>query len=107
LGNDDIGFVQKDMQAEIKVHTFPFTKYGLIDATVTNISDDAIINEKLGLVYAMHLKMHKSHIQVENKQVKLIPGMAVTAEVKTDKRRVIEFFLAPLLKYKQESIRER
>lgn len=107
LGNNDIGFVQKDMIAEIKIHTFPFTKYGLVDATVTNISDDAIIHEKLGLVYAMHLKMHKNSINVENKVVKLIPGMAVTAEVKTDKRRVIEFFLAPLLKYKQESIRER
>ena len=95
------------MQAEIKIHTFPFTRYGLIDATVTNISDDAIINEKLGLVYAMHLKMHKNSINVENKVVKLIPRMAVTAEVKTDKRRMIEFFLAPLLKYKQESIRER
>jgi hemolysin D len=107
LGNNDIGFVQKDMPAEIKIHTFPFTKYGLIDATVTNISDDAIIDEKLGLVYAMHLRMHKSSIQVENKMVKLIPGMAVTAEVKTDQRRVIEFFLAPVLKYRQESIRER
>lgn len=107
LGNQDIGFVQKDMAAEIKIHTFPFTKYGLIDATVTHISDDAIIDEKLGLVYTMHLKMHKSTIRVEAKDVKLIPGMAVTAEVKTTQRRVIEYFLSPLLKYKQESIRER
>lgn len=107
LGNQDVGFVQKDMAAEIKVHTFPFTKYGLIDATVTHISDDAIIDEKLGLVYTMHLKMHKSTIRVESKDVKLIPGMAVTAEVKTAQRRVIEYFLSPLLRYKQESIRER
>ena len=107
LGNQDVGFVQKDMAAEIKVHTFPFTKYGLIDATVTHISDDAIIDEKLGLVYTMHLKMHKSTIRVEAKDVKLIPGMAVTAEVKTTQRRVIEYFLSPLLRYKQESIRER
>ncbi|QEY16257.1 HlyD family type I secretion periplasmic adaptor subunit [Cellvibrio sp. KY-GH-1] len=107
LGNQDIGFVQSDMPAEIKIHTFPFTKYGLIDATVTHISDDAILDEKLGLVYAMHLKMHKSTIRVEAKDVKLIPGMAVTAEVKTTQRRVIEYFLSPLLKYKQESIRER
>lgn len=107
LGNQDIGFVQKDMAAEIKVHTFPFTKYGLIDATVTHISDDAIIDEKLGLVYTMHLKMHKSTIRVEAKDVKLMPGMAVTAEVKTTQRRVIEYFLSPLLRYKQESIRER
>ena len=107
LGNQDVGFVQKDMAAEIKIHTFPFTKYGLIDATVTHISDDAIIDEKLGLVYTMHLKMHKSTIRVESKDVKLIPGMAVTAEVKTTQRRVIEYFLSPLLRYKQESIRER
>jgi len=107
LGNQDVGFVQKDMAAEIKIHTFPFTKYGLIDATVTHISDDAIIDEKLGLVYTMHLKMHKSTILVEAKDVKLIPGMAVTAEVKTTQRRVIEYFLSPLLRYKQESIRER
>ncbi len=107
LGNQDVGFVQKDMAAEIKVHTFPFTKYGLIDATVTHISDDAIIDEKLGLVYTMHLKMHKSTIRIETKDVKLIPGMAVTAEVKTTQRRVIEYFLSPLLRYKQESIRER
>ncbi|HEY0894902.1 MAG TPA: HlyD family type I secretion periplasmic adaptor subunit [Cellvibrio sp.] len=107
LGNQDIGFVEKDMLAEVKIHTFPFTKYGLIDATVTHISDDAIIDEKLGLVYTMHLKMHKSTIRVEAKDVKLIPGMAVTAEVKTTQRRVIEYFLSPLLRYKHESIRER
>lgn len=107
LGNQDIGFVERDMPAEIKIHTFPFTKYGLIDATVTHISDDAVIDEKLGLVYTMHLKMHKSTIRVEAKDVKLIPGMAVTAEVKTTQRRVIEYFLSPLLRYRQESIRER
>lgn len=107
LGNKDIGFVQKEMTAEIKIHTFPFTKYGLIDATVTNISEDAIIDEKLGLVYSMRLKMHKNSIDIDGKQVKLIPGMAVTAEVKTDQRRVIEFFVSPIKKYQQESIRER
>lgn len=107
LANKDIGFVQKEMAAEIKIHTFPFTKYGLIDATVTNISEDAIIDEKLGLVYSMRLKMHKNSINVDGKQVKLIPGMAITAEVKTDQRRVIEFFVSPVKKYQQESIRER
>ncbi len=107
MQNDDIGFVEKGMPAEIKIHTFPFTKYGLVDATVSNISDDAVIDEKLGLIYTMHLVMKKNTIQVGDKLVKLTPGMAVTAEVKTDKRRVIEYFLAPLLKYKQESIRER
>lgn len=107
LENKDIGFVHEAMPAEIKIHTFPFTKYGVIDGEVTTISDDATIDEKRGLIYGMHLLMKKSTILVEGKEVKLMPGMAVTAEVQTGKRRIIEFFMAPLLKYKEESIRER
>ena len=51
--------------------------------------------------------MERSTIQVEDKLVNLSPGMAVSVEIKTGQRRLIEFFLSPLLKYGQESIRER
>jgi len=97
------------MEAEIKIHTFPFTKYGLIDGEVTTISNDATVDEQRGLIYGIHLLMKKNTIMVDNREVRLMPGIAVTAEVKTGTgtRRIIEFFLAPLLKYKQESIRER
>jgi hemolysin D len=107
LENKDIGFVHENMSAEIKIHTFPFTKYGVIDGEVTTISDDATVDEKRGLIYGMRLKMASNTIMVDGKQVNLMPGMAVTAEMQTGKRRIIEFFLAPLLKYKEESIRER
>jgi hemolysin D len=107
LENKDIGFVQEGMAAEIKIHTFPFTKYGLIDGEITTISDDATMDEQRGLIYGMHLLMKQNTIEVKGKDVRLMPGMAVTAEVKTGKRRIIEFFLAPLLRYKDESIRER
>jgi hemolysin D len=107
LENKDIGFVEEGMPAEIKVHTFPFTKYGLIGGEVTMISDDATVDEQRGLIYGMQLAMAKNTIGVNGKSVKLMPGMAVTAEVQTGKRRVIEFFMAPLLRHKQESIRER
>ncbi|WP_428240714.1 HlyD family type I secretion periplasmic adaptor subunit [Gynuella sp.] len=107
LGNQDIGFVREGMPAEIKIHTFPFTKYGVINAEVINVSDDAIIDEQRGLIFSMLLKMESNHIRVEGKDVNLIPGMAITAEVQTGYRRVIEFFLTPLLKHRQESLRER
>lgn len=107
LENKDIGFVHENMSAEIKIHTFPFTKYGVIEGEVTTISDDATVDEKRGLIYGMHLEMASNTIMVDGKQVNLMPGMAVTAEMQTGKRRVIEFFLAPLLKYKEESIRQR
>lgn len=107
LENKDIGFVHEGMPAEIKIHTFPFTKYGVIDAEVTTVSDDATVDEKRGLIYRMQLRMAKNTLWVEGKEVKLQPGMAVTAEVQTGERRIIEFFLAPLLRHGQESLRER
>ena len=107
LENKDIGFVHEDMPAEVKIHTFPFTKYGVIDAEVSNVSNDAIVDEQRGLIYNMQLRMAKNTIAVNGKDVNLMPGMAVTAEVETGKRRIIEFFLAPLLRARSESIRER
>ncbi|MEW8321235.1 MAG: HlyD family type I secretion periplasmic adaptor subunit [Candidatus Thiodiazotropha taylori] len=105
--NKDIGFIDKQMSAEIKIHTFPFTKYGVIAAEVKNISDDAIIDEKRGLLYRLLLKMNENTIDVDGKEVRLMPGMQVTAEMKTGKRRLIEYFMAPLFKHGYESLRER
>ena len=107
ISNKDIGFVHQGQAAVIKVETFPFTKYGTIDAEVMNVSNDATPDKNLGLVYQAKVKMFKTVMQVENKTVNLTPGMAVTVEVKMGKRRLIEFIMSPLLKYKSESVRER
>lgn len=107
LENKDIGFVDAGQSAEVKVETFPFTKYGTIHAGITHVSRDAISDEKLGLIYSTRARMERSTMQVESKTANLSPGMAVTVEIKTGKRRVIEYFLSPLLQYKDESLRER
>ncbi|MFT4562452.1 MAG: hemolysin D [Gammaproteobacteria bacterium] len=107
IPNKDIGFLHNDQFAEIKVETFPFTKYGVIDAKILSISNDAIPNETLGLVYLAQLEMATSALWVNNRLVKLSPGMAVTVEVSIGKRRLIEFLLAPLLRYTDEALQER
>ena len=107
LPNRDIGFVHDGQKAEVKVETFPFTKYGTIDAEVLNVSSDATPDEHLGLVYAMRVKLYQTTMKVKDKIVNLSPGMAVTVEVNMGKRKLIEFLLTPLLKYKNESVRER
>lgn len=104
--NKDIGFVAENQAAEIKVDAFPFTRYGTIDGAILNVSDDAVENKKLGWAFLSRVSMAQSDIAVEGKQVNLSPGMSVTVEVKTGKRRIIEFFLSPLLRYSQESIKE-
>lgn len=107
LENKDIGFVKPGQDAEVKIETFQYTKYGTIKAKVVSVSHDAINDEKRGLIYAVRVKMEKPNIQVNGTPVSLSPGMAVSAEIKTDKRRVIDFFLSPLKVHVQESMRER
>ncbi|OLF53563.1 HlyD family type I secretion periplasmic adaptor subunit [Pseudomonas chlororaphis] len=107
LENKDVGFVQPGQEAEVKIETFPYTKYGIVPGTVTSVSSDAINDEKRGLIYSMRVAMARSSIAVNGTAIRLAPGMAVTAEIKTGRRRVIEYFLDPLMQYGGESIRER
>ncbi len=105
--NKDIGFVHAGQEAIVKVETFNFTKYGFISGTVAKVSRDAVIDKELGLYYLAHLALQTHTLRVNGRDVPLEPGMAVTAEVKMGERRVLEFLLSPLLRYRQESGRER
>jgi len=126
--NRDIDFVHPGQQAEIKVDAFNFNRYGLIDGRVVSISPDAITRERPAeksnvkdadaendssepanqeLVYAARVSLDRTRMQVEDKLVDLSPGMAVTVEIKTGRRRIISYLLSPLARYKQDAMRER
>ena len=130
VSNHDIGFVHAGDPVEIKVDTFDFTRYGLLHGKVLSISSDSIVrdapSDKSGdrssaagsppassepkgqeLTYAARISVDRNQMQVEDKVVRLSPGMAVTAEIKTGSRRIINYLLSPVMKYKQESLRER
>ena len=105
--NKDIGFVREKQEVTVKLDAFPYTRYGFINGEIVTLSDDAVPMEEIGLAYTASVSLEKSSIAVEGRDVRLSPGMAVTVEVKTGKRRVIEYLLSPLLRYKSESARER
>jgi hemolysin D len=105
--NKDIGFVEEGQPAELKLEAFPFTRYGTMKGDVIDISDDAVNDEQLGLVYRARVAMEDASIDVDGRLVKLSPGMTVTAEVKTGQRRLIEFLMSPVIRALKESARER
>jgi hemolysin D len=128
VSNHDVGFVHAGDEVEIKVDTFDFTRYGLLHGRVLSISSDAIVRDASAdkasdkqpgsnaassepkgqeLTYAARISVDRMQMQVEDKKVNLSPGMAVTAEIKTGSRLIIGYLLSPLIKYKQESLRER
>ncbi len=105
--NMDIGFIEEGQKTEIKVETFPFTRYGTIPGRVASVSQDAVTDTDHGLVYRAKIILERSTIEVGERIVALAPGMAVTAELKTGRRKLIEFLVSPLLRYKNEFARER
>ena len=102
--NKDIGFIKVGQETEVKLDTFPFQKYGTIRGKVIHLSPDAIEDEKLGPIYKMRSSIEKTIMHVDNRYVPVAPGMSASVEIKTGDRRVIEFFLSPIIKYARESL---
>jgi hemolysin D len=124
ISNQDIGFVQEGQEAQIKVDTFNFTRYGLLSGRVLHVSGDAVTADQgkdkpsnsddretskaqQNLAFAARVSLDARAMQIDNRLVNLTPGMAVTVEVKTGRRRIITYLLSPLMRYSHDSIRER
>jgi hemolysin D len=126
--NRDVGFVHPKQQAEIKVDTFNFTKYGLLHGAVLSISQDAIVRDKpvdrasekapgadstsseprgQELSFAARVSLDRSQMQIDDQMIRLTPGMAVTVEIKTGSRSVMSYVLSPLIRYGHDGLRER
>ncbi len=128
IQNRDIGFVHVGQEAQIKVETFTFTRYGLIRGRVLDISRDAVAEPQSApkantdgdpvknpdgdppadsAGYVAHVALERNTMMTEGGPVALGPGMKVTVEIRTGRRRVISYLLSPVLRYRQESLRER
>ncbi|MGB8071107.1 MAG: HlyD family type I secretion periplasmic adaptor subunit [Pseudolabrys sp.] len=128
VSNRDIGFVHAGQEAEIKIDTFNFTRYGLLHGQVLGVSQDAVIRDRkedranergLGtqnnssepqgqeLNYTARISLDRTQMQIDDRMVNLSPGMATTVEIKTGSRTILSYLLSPLLRYRQETLRER
>ena len=105
--NKDIGFLKLGQEVAVKIDTFSFQKYGLLYGNIIEISKDAIEDEKLGLIYEIKIKPKNLDIRVDGEIKQLEIGMSVMAEVKTGRRRVIELFIYPIIKYMDEGLSVR
>lgn len=107
IDNKDIGFVNAGQVAAIKLETFPFTRYGTVDAKVDSVTADAVNDEKRGAIFPATLTLKSDSIVVDGKRIHLTPGMNLSAEIKTGRRRVIEYLLSPVQTALSESLGER
>lgn len=107
--NKDIGFIKEGQEAEVKVATFNFQKFGMLTAYVDEISADSNSDKsdpEKNKRFRLLLKLDENTLK-ENPDIHINPGMEVTAEIKIKEKRIIEFFLDPFRRYTHESLRER
>lgn len=106
--NKDIGFVATDQDVSIKVAAYPFTRYGGLEGKIEWVAGDAVMDDEMGPSYPIRVSIDEYVLPrvINGRQGVIAPGMTVTADVKVGQRRVIEYFLGPLLRYKDESLRE-
>ena len=105
--NQDVGFVAAGMPVSIKVDTYNFQKYGILNGEVTVVSANSVEDERMGPVYDVYIEPKNTTLMVEGKEQSIKFGMTTTNEIKIGKRRIIEFFIYPLIKYMDESIKVR
>lgn len=131
LPNSDVGFVSAGQPAVIKVEAFPFTRYGVLHGVVSRVATDAIpepdaqqleaqpakelqniipsgnVQRVQNLVFPVTIAPDVTTIDVEGNMQQLSPGMAVTVEIKTGRRRILEYFFSPIAKIAAEAMNER
>lgn len=99
--NSDIGYVKVGQDVDIKVDTYDYQKYGKLSGTVVYISPDAAENEQMQKIYKVNILLEDA------KGLDISQGMECTVEIKTDKRRIVEFFLEPLTDALDRGLKER
>lgn len=105
--NKDIGFVRPGKDVIVKVDSFPYSRYGYLTGKVVSVSHDAAQDEQLGLVFPARVKLEWATLKIDGISARLNAGMSLSAEIKTGKRRVIDYLLSPFQQHTTEALRER
>ena len=110
--NRDIGFVSPGMKAKVKLATFPYQEFGIIEGEIVSIDPNAIVEkdangQDMGPVFAAKVRLDRKAIAVRGREVELSPGMAGTADIVTRKKSILSFLTEPITKRFSEAFSVR
>ena len=120
IKNDDVGFVYPQQKVKVKLASYPFAEYGMLDGVVTRIQADSDSDTQSRnkdqskdkqqyspSVYKAIISLSSQVLESEGKNLKLVPGMQVVAEINQGSRTVMRYLLSPVSKTLDESGHER
>ena len=115
--NRDVGFVEAGQTAIVKIDAFPFTRYGTTEGVVEGVSLDAMgesgpgppggTPDEFTAGYLARIALNRPALEIDGAVVPLRPGMHAAVDIRTGRRRVLDYVLAPLVAYGSNALRER
>lgn len=110
--NRDIGFIKPGQKAKVKIATFPFQEFGIVEGEVIKVSPNAIVEkddngQSLGPVFPTRIKLNRTVINVKGRPVELTPGMAATGEIVTRQKSILTFLIEPVTRRFNEAFSVR
>jgi len=108
LRSADVGSVATGDLVALKIDAFPWRRHGTLRGELADVGHASVTPP--GAVAALHA----SHIRIEAGAalanlppgIELLPGMTLSAEIRTGTRSILDYFLEPLLRGLKESLRE-
>jgi len=104
---ENIGFIQPDFSAVVKLSAYDFAIFGGLHGVVENISADTILDEEGNSFYLVRVRTDKNYLGTKEAPLPIIPGMQSTVDIITGKKTLLDYLLKPILKAKQNALRER
>ena len=101
-----IGFIEKGQLVKLKLDTYNFANYGVINGVISSISRGSYSEEDEDF-YLAEITIEKNYLMKKGVKYGLSPYMEFTADVKTGSRRVIDYALKPVMAALAESFNER
>ncbi len=110
--NRDIGFIHAGQKAKVKLATFPYQEFGVIEGEVVDVSPNAVVEKDengrdMGPVFPAKVLLGKKMIPVRGREVELTPGMAATADIVTRKKSILSFIIEPVTRRFSEAFSVR
>lgn len=103
----DVGFLHPGQKAMVKITAYDYSIYGGLTGTLEQISADTITDEKGDSFYQIYVRTSKNFLGNTQKPLLIIPGMLASVDILTGKKTVMDYLLKPILKTKQNALRER
>ncbi|WP_291443991.1 HlyD family type I secretion periplasmic adaptor subunit [Desulfovibrio sp.] len=103
----DVAFLRPGQHVMVKVSAYDFSIYGGLEGKLESISADTIEDKRGEHFYLAKIRTQKNAIVYHNESLPIMPGMVVTADIMIGKKTVLDYLLKPILKAKQNALRER